>query len=367
MDKKTGIVRLIDDGAGAITLAQNPKDVKLSYQPRLECKASGVCTGLVCKPGRITLARLSRVQGVYVMLIAAGEAIEGEPAWLEECGYPMWPHAFLKLDGDLDFFVQNLRSEYIHMAYGDLTDDLLADLRDAGHRAGRVLADEGATHFANASNLALHVTKGGIHARSRIQQSPGNISTLVFAPSSSPHWIIWIMAFILRHIPPVIQGKPTSILRNRAVKSSGVLKPIHPLHISRLKDPDVIITRDEEVAFLIEVKWGTTPGRPGSDLLIKPDEWEKMSRLLEAPALCRVRGPAVINGQRYRSPSFPVQLDYYTNASTKGVIVSDFRGLNQSLLQEFLRTWRQANSGFLIADIASGMGEISSLKDLLAR
>ena len=125
VDKKSGIVRLIDDGAGAITLAANPKEVKLSYQPRLECKASGVCTGLVCQPGRITLARLSRVQGMYVMLIAAGEAIEGEPAWLEECGYPMWPHAFLKLDGDLDFFVQNLRSEYIHMAYGDLTEDLL--------------------------------------------------------------------------------------------------------------------------------------------------------------------------------------------------------------------------------------------------
>ena len=126
VDKKTGIVRMIDDGAGAINLAKDPKDVRLSYQPRLECKASGVCTGLVCKPGRITLARLSRVQGKYVMLIAPGEAVEGDPAWLEECGYPMWPHAFLRLDGSLDFFVQNLRSEYIHMAYGDLKDDLLA-------------------------------------------------------------------------------------------------------------------------------------------------------------------------------------------------------------------------------------------------
>jgi len=126
VDKKTGIVRMIDDGAGAINLAKDPKDVRLSYQPRLECKASGVCTGLVCKPGRITLARLSRVQGKYVMLIAPGEALEGDPAWLEECGYPMWPHAFLRLDGSLDFFVQNLRSEYIHMVYGDLQDDLLA-------------------------------------------------------------------------------------------------------------------------------------------------------------------------------------------------------------------------------------------------
>ena len=125
VDKESGIVRLIDDGAGAITLAKDPKDVKLSYQPRLECKASGVCTGLICKPGRITLARLSRLQGEHVMLIAPGKAIEGDPAWVEECGYPMWPHAFLKLDGDPGHFVQNLRSEYIHMIYGDLTDDLL--------------------------------------------------------------------------------------------------------------------------------------------------------------------------------------------------------------------------------------------------
>lgn len=126
VDRRNGIVRMIDDGAGAITLAKDPKQVHLTYQPRLECKASGVCTGLVCKPGRVTLARLSRIQGQYVMLIAPGEAIEGDPAWLEECGYPMWPHAFLKLDGDLDFFVQNLRSEYIHMAYGGLVEDLLA-------------------------------------------------------------------------------------------------------------------------------------------------------------------------------------------------------------------------------------------------
>ncbi|MCZ7545447.1 MAG: hypothetical protein M5R40_18865 [Anaerolineae bacterium] len=72
------------------------------------------------------------MRGRYVMHITPGEAIEGRQEWLEECGYPMWPHAFLRLDGDLDAFVQNLRSEYIHMIYGDLTDDLLAvcDLLD---------------------------------------------------------------------------------------------------------------------------------------------------------------------------------------------------------------------------------------------
>jgi hypothetical protein len=145
------------------------------------------------------------------------------------------------------------------------------------------------------------------------------------------------------------------------------LKAWTPAPHRHLKDPDLIITQDEEVAFLIEVKWGMIAGRFVSDLLIKPDEWEKMSRLVEAPALCRVRGPAVKKGQRYRSPSFPVQKDYFTNPLTKGVIVSDFHGVNQSFMHEFLRIWRQANSSFLLADIASSMGEIPSLKELLAR
>lgn len=132
VDKKRNLVKLIDDGAGSIHLAKDPKKVKLSFQPTLECKASGVCTGLICKPGRITLARLARIQGRYVMHIAPGEAFEGKEEWLEECGYPMWPHAFLHLDGDLDEFVQNLRSEYIHMAYGDLTSDLVETCRVLG-------------------------------------------------------------------------------------------------------------------------------------------------------------------------------------------------------------------------------------------
>lgn len=125
VDKANNVVRLIDDGAASIRLARDPTEVKLSYQPKLECKASGVCTGLVAKPGRVTLARLARLGGAYVMHIAPGEAFEGDTEWVGECGYPMWPHAFLRLDGDLKEFVRNLRSEYIHMAYGDLTDDLL--------------------------------------------------------------------------------------------------------------------------------------------------------------------------------------------------------------------------------------------------
>ncbi|MCL5985663.1 MAG: hypothetical protein M1371_03755 [Actinobacteria bacterium] len=126
IQKKEKIIRLIDDGSASINLAKNPKDVKLDFQPTLEAKASGVCTGLICKPGRVTLARFQRVMGYYQMHIVTGEAIEADPKLVYECGYPMWPHAFIKLDGDIEKFIQNLRSEYIHMVYGNLKDELLA-------------------------------------------------------------------------------------------------------------------------------------------------------------------------------------------------------------------------------------------------
>ena len=37
----------------------------------------------------------------------------------------MWPHAFINFKGDIDSFFQNLRSEYTHVAYGDLKDQLV--------------------------------------------------------------------------------------------------------------------------------------------------------------------------------------------------------------------------------------------------
>jgi hypothetical protein len=38
----------------------------------------------------------------------------------------MWTHAFIKLDGNINAFIQSLRSEYTQVAYGELKDELLA-------------------------------------------------------------------------------------------------------------------------------------------------------------------------------------------------------------------------------------------------
>ena len=133
----------------------------------------------------------------------------------------------------------------------------------------------------------------------------------------------------------------------------------------RLKDPDVIITQEERVTLLVEVKWGALPGRISTDLLINPKEWEKMARLFTEPAMCRVRGPAVQNGIRYRSHDFQVAKDFYTDGKTQGVLVSDFHGLGKAKLEEFLRMWQKEKSGFLIADIDTRVCDIPSFKDVL--
>ena len=127
--KKENMIKLIDDGAGSPKLTLNPKkEVELLMQPTLEAKASGVCTKLFAKPGTVTLIRLARLNSKYILHLTTGEAVSvGESekeSIMRECGYPIWPHALIKIDGSIDNFVQNLRSEYIHMTYGDLSQDI---------------------------------------------------------------------------------------------------------------------------------------------------------------------------------------------------------------------------------------------------
>jgi L-fucose isomerase len=127
--KKENMIKLIDDGAGSPKLTVNPKEeVELLTQPTLEAKASGICTKLFAKPGDVTLIRLARINSKYVMHLTTGKAISVDESEKEsimaECGYPIWPHALIKIDGNIDNFIQNLRSEYIHMTYGDLRGEI---------------------------------------------------------------------------------------------------------------------------------------------------------------------------------------------------------------------------------------------------
>lgn len=127
--KEENLIKLIDDGAASPKLALDPKkEAELLIQPTLEAKASGICTRLFAKPGNVNLIRLARINGKYVLHLTEGEVIKVEESKkqsvLEECGYPIWPHALIKIKGDINKFIENLRSEYIHMTYGDMVNEL---------------------------------------------------------------------------------------------------------------------------------------------------------------------------------------------------------------------------------------------------
>jgi len=128
INKDEGVVKLASDGAAPLSLAASPDRIVLRNRGlATEGAADGISVGFICKPGPVTMIRLCRIKGEYCMHIALGEAFVPENAeeLLKECGFPHWPHAFIKLEGDAEAFIQNQRSEYISMCYGDHKEELM--------------------------------------------------------------------------------------------------------------------------------------------------------------------------------------------------------------------------------------------------
>lgn len=128
LDRNTGTLRLVNCGTIATTMASSPKDVEWNTQYEYMGECSGACPTFCCKEGPVTLARLSRYAGDYVLHIATGDAFTQPKETFKEAR-DRWPHAFIRLDGDPDLFIQHLRSNHLHMVYADVIEELL-DLCD---------------------------------------------------------------------------------------------------------------------------------------------------------------------------------------------------------------------------------------------
>ena len=124
VDKESGDVRLVNCGVLATDLATSHKDVDWALQYEFIGPARGCTSVFVCKPGRITLARLARVKGQYVMQVTTAEAFS-EPKEKMKEARDRWPHLFFKMDGDPRGFIQNCRSNHQHWVYGDFKSELL--------------------------------------------------------------------------------------------------------------------------------------------------------------------------------------------------------------------------------------------------
>ena len=137
INKATKEIKIIGDGAVPPCLANDDGVSLAGHGIPTEGEAGGLSINLVCKSGPGVLARVSRVNGEFRIVVARCEVVQPDPATLEarrhECGIPFWPHAFVQVQGDLDAMVENWNNEYACLGYGE---DLYEQIQDFGKLMG---------------------------------------------------------------------------------------------------------------------------------------------------------------------------------------------------------------------------------------
>lgn len=123
VDKAAHEVKIIGDGAVPPRLA-NEDGVRLAaHGIPTEGKAGGLSIDLVCKSGKGVLARISRIDGKFRITLARCEVFQPKKEELSarrhECGIPFWPHAFVRVEGDIGALVEQWNNEYGCLGYGE--------------------------------------------------------------------------------------------------------------------------------------------------------------------------------------------------------------------------------------------------------
>ena len=71
------------------------------------------------KPGKVTVARLGRVDGEYTCLITTGEVPGCSAATMAKTFWGFSPHTYVRLDSGYAAFLNELRCNHMHLTYGD--------------------------------------------------------------------------------------------------------------------------------------------------------------------------------------------------------------------------------------------------------
>jgi L-fucose isomerase len=112
-------------GSSATDFARSRKEVFWVKEGlrEFDWRLGGTCPQYITRAGRITMARLSRIDGEYAMLIGGGETVEYPREKLQEIN-PMHPQSYVRMDCSLDTFLEHLRCNHIHFVFGDFEKEL---------------------------------------------------------------------------------------------------------------------------------------------------------------------------------------------------------------------------------------------------
>jgi len=123
INKDNNEIKIICDGQAPPSLANKEGARFAGHGIPTEGKAGGLTVQLVCKSGKGVLARLSRIDGEFYLVVARCEVKEPSgkdlKKRLDECGIPFWPHAFVTVDADMDLLLEYWNNEYACLGYGE--------------------------------------------------------------------------------------------------------------------------------------------------------------------------------------------------------------------------------------------------------
>lgn len=123
INKATNEIKIIGDGCVPPSLANKYGARFAEHGIPTEGKSGGLSVELVCKEGKGVLARFSRTEGKFRLVVTRCEVKEPSDdemkARKDECGIPFWPHAFVTVLCDIDQLLEHWDNEYACLGYGE--------------------------------------------------------------------------------------------------------------------------------------------------------------------------------------------------------------------------------------------------------
>jgi L-fucose isomerase len=127
-----GVWDLCNSGEHATFFAGRSLDpainlAKTEFRPQgFYFPAGGAAVYHIAAPGLVTLARLTRNDGRYVMHVVPAEFVDfgDRNHEIAAISQDNWPHAFAKFDCSIETFIQEFTCNHIHGAYGDWVREL---------------------------------------------------------------------------------------------------------------------------------------------------------------------------------------------------------------------------------------------------